>query len=166
MLDALQLRFSLVGGMFDAIQKNSTPTSDWAILLTQLMCQSAIDLTTNRFVCLLESVLTCCLIVCDFSSEIFTTVLDMLATLIHSTLICDSQSERDENKKLYTNLMKKLKKEIGEKSNASVRFVRQLLPLSKQTCEVIACESAGCLTDTKGNKISGFDSIDKKPVCR
>lgn len=98
-------------------------------------------------------------------SEIFTTVLDMLATLIHSTLISDSQSERDENKKLYTNLMKKLKKEIGEKSNASVKFVRQLIPLSKQTCEVIACESAGCLTDTKGNKISGFDSIDKKPVC-
>lgn len=89
----------------------------------------------------------------------------MVATLIHSTLISDSQSERDENKKLYTNLMKKLKKEIGEKSNASVKFVRQLLPLSKQTCEVIACESAGCLTDTKGNKISGFDSIDKKPVC-
>lgn len=146
MLDALQLRFSLVGGMFDAIQKNSTPVSDWAILLTQLMCQSAIDLTTN--------------------SELFTTALDMLATLIHSTLISDSQSERDENKKHYTNLMKKLKKELGEKNNSSVRFVRQLLPLSKQTCEVIACESAGCLTDTKGNKISGFDSIDKKPVSR
>lgn len=144
MLDALQLRFSLVGGMFDAIQKNSTPVSDWAILLTQLMCQSAIDLTTN--------------------SELFTTALDMLATLIHSTLISDSQSERDENKKHYTNLMKKLKKELGDKCNSSVRFVRQLLPLSKQTCEVIACESAGCLTDTKGNKISGFDSIDKKPV--
>lgn len=69
-------------------------------------------------------------------SEIFTTVLDMLATLIHSTLISDSQSERDDNKKLYINLMKKLKKELGDKSNASVKYVRQLLPLSKQTCEV------------------------------
>lgn len=144
MLDALQLRFSLVGGMFDAIQKNANATTDWAILLTQLMCQGGIDLTTN--------------------CEIFTTVLDMLATLIHSTLITDSQSDRDENKKLYINLMKKLKKELGDKTNASVKFVRQLLPLSKLTCEVIACESAGCLTDTKGNKISGFDSIDKKPV--
>lgn len=48
MLDALQLRFSLVGGMFDAIQKNATSTTDWAILLTQLMCQAGIDLTTNR----------------------------------------------------------------------------------------------------------------------
>lgn len=65
----------------------------------------------------------------------------MLTTLIHSTLISDSQSDRDENKKQYTNLMKKLKKELGDKSSASVKFVRQLLPLSKTTCEVIACES-------------------------
>lgn len=50
MLDALQLRFSLVGGMFDAIQKNSTATTDWAILFTQLICQGVIDLSTNRSV--------------------------------------------------------------------------------------------------------------------
>lgn len=140
MLDALQLRFSLVGGMFDAIQKNATSTTDWAILLAQLISQGVIDLTTN--------------------SELFSVVLDMLATLIHSTLISDSQSERDENKKLYTNLMKKLRKELIDKNNASVKFVRQLLPLSKQTCEVIACEPVGCTTDTKGNKISGFDSLE------
>lgn len=60
----------------------------------------------------------------------------MLATLIHSTLVSDSQSERDENKKLYTNLMKKLKKEIGDKNNSSIKFIRQLLPLYKQTTEV------------------------------
>lgn len=119
MLDALQLRFSLVGGMFDAIQKNATATTDWAILLAQLISQGIIDLSTN--------------------SELFTTVLDMLATLIHSTLISDSQSERDENKKIYINLMKKLKKELGDRNNPSVRFVRQLLPLSKQTCEVSDC---------------------------
>lgn len=50
MLDALQLRFSLVGGMFDAIQKNTTATTDWAILLAQLISQGVIDLSTNRFV--------------------------------------------------------------------------------------------------------------------
>ncbi|XP_055677088.1 mediator of RNA polymerase II transcription subunit 12 isoform X2 [Lutzomyia longipalpis] len=142
MLDALQLRFSLVGGMFDSIQKNAASTTDWAILLAQLISQGVIDLTNN--------------------SELFTTVVDMLATLIHSTLVSDSQSERDDTKKSYTNLMKKLRKELGDKNNASVKFVRQLLPLSKQTCEVIACDSASSLTDTKGNKISGFDSIDKK----
>lgn len=47
MLDALQLRFSLVGGLFDSIQRNSTSTTDWALLLTQLMSQSVIDLNNN-----------------------------------------------------------------------------------------------------------------------
>lgn len=136
-LDALQLRFSLVGGMFDAIQKNTTATTDWAILLAQLISQGVIDLSTNRL-------LTLALLFCNFffesffsfHSDLFTTVLDMLATLIHSTLISESQSERDENKKLYINLMKKLRKELGDRNNPSVKFVRQLLPLSKQTCEV------------------------------
>lgn len=48
MSDALQLRFSLIGGMFDSIQKNATSITDWAILLAQLVCQGVIDLTTNR----------------------------------------------------------------------------------------------------------------------
>lgn len=143
-LDALQLRFSLVGGLFDSIPRNATTTTDWAILLTQLVSNGVIDLNNN--------------------SELFTTVLDMLATLVHSTLAVDGQSERDENKKCYTNLMKKLKKELGDKNNTSVKYIRQLLPLSKQTCEVISCEQAGSLTDTRGNKITGFDSTDKKHV--
>ncbi|XP_053952876.1 mediator of RNA polymerase II transcription subunit 12 [Anastrepha ludens] len=134
-LDALQLRFSLVGGMFDTIQKNGTSTTDWAILLTQLVCQGVIDTSSNR--------------------ELFTTVVDMLATLVHSTLVTESQSERDENKKLYLNLIKKLKKEIGEKNNASIRVIRQLLPLYKRTAEVISCEPAG--VDMKGNKICDMD---------
>ncbi len=84
-----------------------------------------------------------------FYSELFTTVLDMLATLIHSTQVSDNQSERDETKKLNTNLMKKLKKELADKNSTSVKLVRQLLPLQKQTCEVIACEPVGNSTDTK-----------------
>lgn len=60
----------------------------------------------------------------------------MLVTLVHSTLLTENHSERDENKKLYLNLMKKLKKEIGEKNNASIKVIRQLLPLYKQTTEV------------------------------
>jgi len=111
-LDALQLRFSLVGGMFEAIQKNSTPTTDWAILLAQLVCQGVVDLSCNR--------------------ELFTTVVDMLATLVHSTLVSDDERH-------YMNLMKKLKKEIGEKNNASIRVIRQLLPLYKQPTEVSGC---------------------------
>lgn len=142
--DALQLRFSLVGGVFDTIQRNTTATTDWAILLVQLVSYGVIDLNNN--------------------AELFTTVIDMLATLIHSTLVSDSQSEKDENKKHYQNLMKKLKKELGDRNSSSIRFVRQLLPLPKLTMEVITCEPVGCLTDTKGNKIAGFDSIDKKQV--
>lgn len=72
----------------------------------------------------------------------------MLATLIHSTVVTDSQSERDE-KKLYTNLMKKLRKELSDRNSTSVKLVRQLLPLAKQTCEVIACEPVGNGNDTK-----------------
>lgn len=77
----------------------------------------------------------------------------MLATLIHTTLISDSQSERDENKKLGTNLVKKLRKELADKNSPTIKLVRQLLPLSKpacaNSCEVIACEPVGSLMDTK-----------------
>jgi mediator of RNA polymerase II transcription subunit 12 len=47
MQDALQLRFSLVGGMFDTIQRNTTVTTDWAILLVQLISYAVIDLNNN-----------------------------------------------------------------------------------------------------------------------
>ncbi|XP_046392614.1 mediator of RNA polymerase II transcription subunit 12-like protein isoform X2 [Ischnura elegans] len=143
MQDALRLRFSLVGGMFDTIRRNTTTTTDWAILLVQLVSHGVVDLNNN--------------------SELFTTVIDMLSTLIHSTLVSDSQSEKgDENKKHYQNLIKKLKKELGDRASPSLRHIRQLLPLPKRTREVVACEPVGLLTDTKGNKIAGFDSIDKK----
>lgn len=43
--------------------------------------------------------------------KLFNTVIDMLATLIHSTLVSDSQTEKgEENRKHYQNLIKKLKK--------------------------------------------------------
>lgn len=54
----------------------------------------------------------------------------MLATLIHSTL---ADGGDDNNRKHYQNLMKKLKKEIGDRHGPSVQCVRQLLPLSKNT---------------------------------
>lgn len=144
--DALQLRFSLVGGVFDTIQRNITVTNDWAVLLVQLVVHGVIDLNNN--------------------AELFTTVIDMLATLVHSTLVTDSQNEKDENKKHYQALMKKLKRELqGTESSQSIQFVKQLLPLPRLLMDVITCEQVGCITDTKGNKITGFSSIDKKQVC-
>ncbi|KPJ13735.1 Mediator of RNA polymerase II transcription subunit 12 [Papilio machaon] len=40
--DALLLRFSLAGGMFDAIRRSYQLTSDWAVLLTQLLAHQVI----------------------------------------------------------------------------------------------------------------------------
>lgn len=137
-LDGLQLRFALLGGVFEAFQKNSSATNDWALLLVQLVTNALIDLHNH--------------------SSLFTTVIDMLATLIHSALASDSQ---DDGRKMYQNLMKKLKKEVGEKHNASLQHIRQLLPMLRSVTEVVAVEPIGSLTDSKGNKIN-FDSIDKK----
>ncbi|GFV97760.1 mediator of RNA polymerase II transcription subunit 12-like protein [Trichonephila clavipes] len=144
MQEALQLRLSLVGGMFDMIQRSTNLTIDWAVLLVQLISYGVVDPQTNF--------------------ELFTTVLDMLATLIHTTQISDTSSsdKGEENKKQYLNLVKKLKKEVPDKNSKALKMVKQLLPLTKQQCEVITCEAMGSLIDTKGNKIAGFDSIDKK----
>ncbi|XP_062528646.1 mediator of RNA polymerase II transcription subunit 12 isoform X2 [Bombyx mori] len=145
--EALQLRFSLAGGMFDAIRRSYQLTSDWAVLLTQLVAHQVVD-AYNNSLC---------------RSNLFNTLIDMLATLIHSTL---ADGGDDNNRKHYQNLMKKLKKEIGDRHGPSVQCVKQLLPLSKNTIiEVIACEPLGCLVDQKGNKITGFDS-DKKQGLR
>lgn len=54
----------------------------------------------------------------------------MLATLIHATL---AEGADDNNRKHYQNLMKKLKKEIGDRHGPAAQSVRQLLPLSKNT---------------------------------
>ncbi|KAJ6669387.1 hypothetical protein lerEdw1_008196, partial [Lerista edwardsae] len=146
MHEALQLRLNLVGGMFDTVQRSTQWTTDWALLLLQIITSGTVDMQTNN--------------------ELFTTVLDMLSVLINGTLASDlsnaSQVGSEENKRAYMNLVKKLKKELGDKCSESIDKVRQLLPLPKQMCDIIACEPMGSLIDTKGNKIAGFDSIDKK----
>lgn len=146
MHEALQLRLNLVGGMFDTVQRSSQWTTDWALLLLQIITSGTVDMHTNN--------------------ELFTTVLDMLGVLINGTLASDLSSASpggsEENKRAYMNLVKKLKKELGDKRSESIDKVRQLLPLPKQTCDIITCEPMGSLIDTKGNKIAGFDSIDKK----
>ncbi|NWS20748.1 MD12L protein, partial [Pachyramphus minor] len=146
MHEALQLRLNLVGGMFDTVQRSTQWTTDWALLLLQIITSGTVDLQTNN--------------------ELFTTVLDMLGVLINGTLASDlsnaSQGGPEENKRAYMNLVKKLKKELGDKRSESIDKVRQLLPLPRLTCDIVACEPTGSLIDTKGNKITGFDSIDKK----
>jgi mediator of RNA polymerase II transcription subunit 12 len=154
MLEALQLRFSLVGGkttflrivsyskstffflnlflgLFDSILRNPMVAIDWAILLTQLVTNGVVDASNN--------------------TELFTTLQDMLATLLHSTLVTDGQSDRGEDsRKYYPILIKKLKKELAErKGSPSIQCIKQLLPLPKLTSEFVTCEPYGTLTDTK-----------------
>ncbi|XP_064521712.1 mediator of RNA polymerase II transcription subunit 12-like protein isoform X2 [Pseudopipra pipra] len=146
MHEALQLRLNLVGGMFDTVQRSTQWTTDWALLLLQIVTSGTVDLHTNK--------------------ELFMTVLDMLGVLINGTLASDlssaSQGGPEENKRAYMNLVKKLKKELGDRRSESIDRVRQLLPLPRLTCDIVACEPTGSLIDTKGNKVAGFDSIDKK----
>jgi len=156
-------------GLFDSVLRNPTLAIDWAVLMVQLVTSGVIDLTNN--------------------SELFVTLQDMTATLLHSTLVSDSQSDRSEDsRKYYPMLIKKLKKELAErKSSSSIQSIKQLLPPPKLTNEFVTCEPYGTLTDPKvinfcmvvvlgsslkktfycsvfiqGNKISGFDSNDKK----
>ncbi|XP_054168464.1 mediator of RNA polymerase II transcription subunit 12-like protein isoform X2 [Oppia nitens] len=141
--EGLQLRLSLVGGMFDMIRRSTSLINDWAVLLMQLISFTIIDPQINN--------------------EVFTTVTDMLTILMHTTQVSDSSEAREETKKHYQNLIKKLKKELNiDRITLGIKMVRQLLPITKQNCEVIICEPMGSLIDTKGNKIAGFDSIDKK----
>ena len=61
----------------------------------------------------------------------------------------------DDNRRNYAyhNLVKKLKKEIGDKTNASIKFLRQLLPLPKVMRELIVTEPFGTINDGKGKSI-------------
>lgn len=47
MVDALDLRLSLVGTLFDGIYRNLSITTDWSVLLAQLMCNGVVDFQTN-----------------------------------------------------------------------------------------------------------------------
>ncbi|XP_071839285.1 mediator of RNA polymerase II transcription subunit 12-like protein isoform X3 [Apostichopus japonicus] len=144
MHEALQLRLSLVGNMFDTIMRSNTWTTEFAILLLQLITSGPIDVKSTP--------------------ELFTTVLDMMNVLINSTLSSDpgaSPGAGDESKQ-HQQLIKKLKKELGDKRSEGIDRMRQLLPVPRRTVEVLTCEPMGSLIDTKGNKITGFDSIIKK----
>jgi len=47
MLEALQLRFALVGGLFDDIIRRPQTTLDWSVFFIQLVTSGAIDLSNN-----------------------------------------------------------------------------------------------------------------------
>lgn len=142
--EGLQFRLSLLGAIFETIKSSTSFTNDWVVLLAQLISYTIVDPHINYVN--------------------FSTVLDMLTSLIHHS--CSNNvlpEQREETKKLNQNLIRKLKKELTiEQVSMGVRMAKQLLPIVKHQAEVIACEAMGSLVDTKGNKIAGFDSIDRK----
>ncbi|MGH0183474.1 UNVERIFIED_CONTAM: hypothetical protein FKN15_012141 [Acipenser sinensis] len=93
MHEALKLRLNLVGGMFDTVQRSTQQTTEWAVLLLDIISSGTVDMQSNN--------------------ELFTTVLDMLSVLINGTLAADmssiSQGSMEENKRAYMNLVKKLR---------------------------------------------------------
>nr|XP_022287518.1 mediator of RNA polymerase II transcription subunit 12-like protein isoform X2 [Crassostrea virginica] len=134
--EALLLKLSLVGGMFDTIQRNMSNTTDWAQLLLQLVTSGIVEAQSN--------------------SELFTVLLDMLSVLIHGTLITEGSDRSEDINKMYINLIKKLRKELGDKQSDSIDKIRQLLPIPKRFFEVMSCEAHGTQMDSKGNKYDGF----------
>lgn len=128
--EALQLRLSLVGNMFDTIQRSNNLTQDWTILLIQLISNGVVDIQNN--------------------SELFTIMVDMLAILVHGTLAGEVSEKGEDNKKSYHSLIRKLKKELGERKSASIDFIRQLLPLPKLYCEVIVSDPIHTSSEGRG----------------
>ncbi|XP_076812114.1 mediator of RNA polymerase II transcription subunit 12-like protein [Clavelina lepadiformis] len=131
--DALQLRLSLVGGMFDTVQSNSQWTSDVVVLLTTLINSGMVDVQIN--------------------ADLFNTVYDMIAVLLHHTLGGDEPSRAEGSKREYMNIVKKMKKEIGENQTESIKQLRQLLPIHRTDVYIVCCEPIGPLMDVKGNKV-------------
>uniref|UniRef100_A0A8C9LA42 Mediator complex subunit 12L n=1 Tax=Pavo cristatus TaxID=9049 RepID=A0A8C9LA42_PAVCR len=143
MHEALQLRLNLVGGMFDTVQRSTQWTTDWALLLLQIITSGTVDMQTNNRAVVPAGCLTAA-----------------LCCGIH--LCCTIYSNKVAGQACKNTCLNLVKKELGDKRSDSIDKVRQLLPLPKQTCDIITCEPMGSLIDTKGNKIAGFDSIDKK----
>lgn len=83
----------------------------------------------------------------------------MLTTIIHTSLAHDPY-ERDENKKHFVNLVKKVRKEIGEKASRTKQTVRQLLPIARMPRHIIAVES------NEKSQYPGIDLIDRVPGLR
>lgn len=84
-----------------------------------------------------------------FYRELFSTVIDMLATLIHSTLVSDSQSEKgEENRKHYQNLMRKLKKVFFYFYSWTLIYIILYLSLchQKQLWTLLMCDVESCTT--------------------
>ncbi len=93
--EALEIRLLLVGWNFNSILGNSQLTMEFSQLLVQLVCNGVVDFHNN--------------------SELLYPLIDMLACMIHSTLVperdaVDTQARIEENRKGYLTVVKRLRK--------------------------------------------------------
>lgn len=121
-------------------------------------------LTSKRMrKCLNSTFLSIELLIFTFSkrfSPLYGTVYDMLTTIIHASLAHDP-NERDENKKHFVNLVKKVRNCIGDKASRTKQSVRQLLPIVRMPRHIIAVES-----NERSSQYPGIDLIDRVPGLR
>ncbi|CAG0888090.1 unnamed protein product [Cyprideis torosa] len=139
--NALQLRLSIVGLLLDSIQESSAQTQEYSLLLVQLVSRQVVDFSNNR--------------------NLLNSVIDMLATLVHTSLVSktDGTAERqEENRKQYSTLCRKLRKEVGEKDAGASRLIRQLLPIPKKWLELIVCEANA---SSKAARMNSIDAENK-----
>uniref|UniRef100_A0A5S6QG82 Med12 domain-containing protein n=1 Tax=Trichuris muris TaxID=70415 RepID=A0A5S6QG82_TRIMR len=130
MYGALQLRLGLVGSMFDMVCKSSH-LENWALLSMQLILYGIVTEKGNR--------------------KLFFSCVDFLCILLLSCLMPDSASfsfsgqerSNDDCRRIYNNVIKKLKKELGDRYFSSMKYVYQLLPIPRHTLDVIVCDAYG-----------------------
>ncbi|KRX61890.1 Mediator of RNA polymerase II transcription subunit 12-like protein [Trichinella sp. T9] len=145
MLDALQLRLSLIGGMFDTVCRNAN-LENWSLVMVQLLLYGIVTEEKNQ--------------------ALFYTCVDILCVLLLSCLLPDSagfsfsgqERTNEDCKRIYNNVIKKLKKEIGDRQVPSLRCVHQLLPIPRQMVDIIVCDEYGSQPQ-KGSR-GGFSSSE------
>ncbi|KAL1230178.1 Mediator of RNA polymerase II transcription subunit 12-like protein [Trichinella pseudospiralis] len=145
MLDALQLRLSLIGGMFDTVCRNAN-LENWSLVIVQLLLYGIVTEEKNQ--------------------TLFYTCVDILCVLLLSCLLPDSagfsfsgqERTNEDCKRIYNNVIKKLKKEIGDRQMPSLRCVYQLLPIPRQMVDIIVCDEYGSQPQ-KGSR-GGFSSSE------
>lgn len=132
----LQLRLSLLGGMFGTVLQHGTLTT--ATLLMHIIITGIAD--QDRF------------------SDLYFTCIDMLGVILHSLsggdigiLLATGSSSESVSKRDKQQLERKIRKEIGESDLPQLSGLRQLIPVPKEGFEII-----------KFKKISHGDSKEKK----
>ncbi|CAF0940583.1 unnamed protein product [Rotaria sordida] len=115
--ESLQLRLSLIGGMFDTIVRNNNSAIEWISVFSQLIASGVIDTKNN--------------------SPLLNTVLDMLGVLVHGIVPAEGPIEAS---RIYMTLVRKIRKDIGERRSEALDEVKRFLPLQKLSFDIYVVE--------------------------